>query len=397
MALGAAANVSDAEAESIESLPEDGTLGIQRTEEATQIDEIFNALDDETRSSFQNWQRNAAIGIEGRGLDLNDSLGNLGPFITDASETVAILERQKLALKGLVRDTGVVFEALTERDQELARVIVGSDNTFDALASEDAALAEIFRILPTFQRESRATFERLDEFQVNTKPLFEDLIPVAQDLSPTLRSVRELAPNLRSLFVDLRSLNRTSVEGLPALRDFLDGLTPVLDRLDPFLSNLNPVLRYLEFNKKTVTDFLVGPGAALGGAYDKVAGDPARRHGLRQLSYLSTEAPGAVSQPPGDESRKRLSRARDPERLQLGQQRDLPQLRLQEHRLLERRSAVLAGSGRAADPPRRVDPGDQQRRPSGPAFAPCHIQGALPSSDFGSFGEGRFPGLFHDP
>ena len=50
VSLGAAANVSDAESESIESIPEGGTLGVSRTEEATQIDEIFNALDEETRT-----------------------------------------------------------------------------------------------------------------------------------------------------------------------------------------------------------------------------------------------------------------------------------------------------------------------------------------------------------
>lgn len=397
VSLGAAANVSDAQSESVDSIEEDGTLGISRTEEATQIDEIFNALDEETRTSFQNWQRNAAIGIEGRGLDLNDALGNLGPFITDASDTVALLERQKLALQGLVRDTGVVFEALTERDQELAQVIIGSDNTFEALASEEEALAEIFQILPTFQRESRATFERLDEFAVNTKPLFEDLIPVAQDLSPTLRSVRELSPNLRDLFVDLRSLNRTSVEGLPALRDFLEGLTPVLDRLDPFLSNLNPVVRYLEFQKKTVTDFLVGPGAALSGAYDKVAGDPARRHGLRQLSYLSTEA---LSIQPSRLPTNRGNAYLAPNILN---------------------SFTSASSGifpnfdckntdyTPGAPPSSQDQDEQEIRlgervpginrgnPPDPAFAPCVVADAFPSSPFGGFGDGRAPELFHDP
>src|SRR5215216_1424588 len=70
VSLGSAANVSDAEADGAESVEEGGTLGVGQTEEATQIDEIFNALDEETRRSFQNWQRNAAIAIDGRGLDL---------------------------------------------------------------------------------------------------------------------------------------------------------------------------------------------------------------------------------------------------------------------------------------------------------------------------------------
>src|SRR5918999_2318416 len=266
VSLGAATNVSDAEVASVETIPEGGHLANSQIEEATQIDEIFNALDEETRESFQRWQANAAIAIQGRGLDLNDSFGNLGPFIADSSAVLDTLNRQKAALKGLVRDTGVVFEALTARDQELAGVITNSNQTFDALASQEQALREIFQVLPTFQRESRATFERLDAFQANTRPLVQDLIPVARDLSPTLRSVRELSPNLRDLFRELRPLIRVSEKGLPALRRFLDDLAPVLDRLDPFLANLNPVIRYLGFHRHTIPDFLAGPPAALAGS-----------------------------------------------------------------------------------------------------------------------------------
>ena len=135
VSLGAAANVSDAEAEGVEALEEGGTLGVEQTQDATQIDEIFNALDEETRESFQRWLANSSTAIEGRGLDLNDALGNLGPFVSDAADLLEILNRQKVALKGLVRDTGTVFEALTERDQALAGVITGSNETFEALAT----------------------------------------------------------------------------------------------------------------------------------------------------------------------------------------------------------------------------------------------------------------------
>jgi ABC-type transporter Mla subunit MlaD len=397
VSLGAAANVSDAQADSIESVPEGGTLGVSRTEEATQIDEIFNALDEETRLSFQNWQRNAALAIDGRGLDLNDSLGNLGPFVTDAADVVTILERQKAALKGLVRDTGTVFEALTERDQELAGLIEGSDNTFEALASEDQALAETFRILPTFQRETRATLERLDSFQVNTRPLIQDLIPVARDLSPTLRSVRELSPNLRSLFIDLRALENVSRTGLPALRDFLTGLAPVLDRLDPFLANLNPVIDYLEFQKKSVTDFLVSPGAALGGAYEPVPGDPAPRHGLRQLPYLGTEAlsiwpsrlptnRGNGYLPPG--SLNGFTAAKNGMTPDFDcKNTDFTTGGLPGSQDLDEEE-IVAGE---------TVPGLNGGQPPGPTYAPCYVQDQFPNSRFGNFGDERFPQLFQDP
>ncbi len=108
-----------------------------------------------------------------------------------------------------------MFEALTERDQALAGVITGSNETFEALASEDEALAESFQILPTFERESRLTFDRLDEFQADTRPLIQQLIPIANDLSPTLASVRRLSPSLKSLFEDLDVLITVSKTGLP--------------------------------------------------------------------------------------------------------------------------------------------------------------------------------------
>jgi phospholipid/cholesterol/gamma-HCH transport system substrate-binding protein len=397
VSLGAAANVSDAQSNDIQTVPEGGTLGVSRTEEATQIDEIFNALDEETRASFQRWQANAATAIDGRGLDLNDAFGNLGPFVTDASDIIDVLDRQKAALKGVVRDTGTVFQALTERDQQLAGVVRGTDNTFDALASEDQALAQTFQILPTFQRESRATLERLDRFQANAHPLINQLIPVARDLSPTLRSVRELSPHLRNLFVDLGPLEDASVKGLPAVRDFLDGLRPVLDKLDPFLANLNPVIQYLEFQKKSVTDFLVGPSAALSGSYEPVAGDPAPRRGLRQLAYVGNEALAVWP--------SRLPTNRGNGYLEPGALTGYTSAKNGIFPNFDCKNTDFATGG----PPSQQDTDEQDivagqsvdgingGQPPDVAFAPCFHAGDFENSKLGNFGDDRFPQLFQEP
>jgi phospholipid/cholesterol/gamma-HCH transport system substrate-binding protein len=292
IALGASSNATDAQAESIESIEEGGTLAVGQTKNATQIDEIFNALDTETRQSFQRWQQNAAVAIQGRGLDLNDTLGNLGPFVTDASEILAALNRQKVALKGLVRDTGTVFEALSERDQELAGAIVGSEQTFGALADSDRALAESFQILPTFQRETRTTLEALDDFQVNARPLVQKLLPVANDISPTLASVRKLSPNLEELFRDLDPLIKAGRRGIPALGRFLgeEGLRPMLQNLAPFLGNIQPIVAYLRTYRKTVTDFLGQFGFGHAGTTAQTPDQDYSPKALRILSHLSTES-----------------------------------------------------------------------------------------------------------
>jgi ABC-type transporter Mla subunit MlaD len=396
VSLGAAANVSDAQADGVESIPEGGTLGVGQTQEATQIDEIFNALDEETRLSFQRWQQNAAVAIQDRGLDLNDSLGNLGPFITDASNVVEILNRQKEALKGLVRDTGTVFEALTAQEQALAGAIVGSENTFEALAREERALAESFQILPTFERESRLTFERLDEFQADTHPLVRDLIPVARDLSPTLRSVRRLSPDLRKLFVKLGKLETASEDGLPGLERVLDGLAPVFDALDPALANLNPALRYLEFQKKTMTDFMAGPATALSGALDKFSGDPAPRHYLRQIGYLGSET---LSLHPVRLPTNRGNGYNAP--LALTSPTATARGMFPSFDCKNPDYTPLEGGDPDEDivlkdnPP--YDPQVHGGQPPDATFAPCWVAGDFPASPFGSFGGDRAPQVFPDP
>jgi ABC-type transporter Mla subunit MlaD len=389
IALGDNANVEEFAVEEVESVPEGGSLGCEQTEEATQIDEIFNALDEETRLSFQRWQASAAESIEGRGLDFNDALGNLGPFVTDAANVVDILKEQKTALKGVVRDTGATFEALTAHNEALAGAIVGSRNTFEALASEEQALAETFQIFPTFEREARATLDRLDRFQVNARPLVRELIPVARDLSPTLSSVRELSPNLRNLFVDLDDLQRVSRDGLPALGDVLDGLRPVFDRLDPFLANLNPILRYVNLNRGTVTDFLGAPGFAHAGVLPKQPGDPAPNHTLRILSHLSAEtlsiwpvrlntnrgntylAPGALSKIATEGMFPNFD-CKNTDYTLLSQPADEDEVRL------------------GQDPPAGVSGVTSN-------FAPCYIQGEYPAPAGEDYGGGRFPQLFADP
>ncbi len=241
---------------------------------------------------------------------------------------------------------------------------------------------------------------------MNTRPLVQELIPVARDLSPTLKSVRELSPHLRNLFVDLDDLQRVSETGLPALRKFLDGLAPVLDSLDPFLANLNPVIRYLEFQKASITDFLVGPAAALSGSYEPVAGDPAPRRGLRQLSYLGQRGTSASGRRGW---RPTAATATSSRACSMASARR----RAGSSRTSTARTPTTGGrSGGRADPDEdevrigAVRRGHQQGDPPGVTprqFAPCFIAGDFANdNDFqaaqnGTFGDGRFPEVFADP
>ena len=273
-----------------EPIPEGGHLAQTQVQDQTQIDEIFQGFDEQTRTAFQSWMQNAGIAINGRGLDLSDAFGNLGPFASDASDVLGTLRRQEQSLRTLVHDTGDVFAALTDHDQALAGAIVGSNRTFGALASQSRALSDTFKIFPTFENETRLTLDRLKPFAEDARPVFHDLEPVARDLSPTLRDVRRLAPDANRLFKNLGPLVKVSRTGLPSLSRFVRELRPVMDGLDPFLANFNPVLRWLDYQAPVVTDFLANPSSSTADFLPFQSDQNAPLHLSRQMTILTSES-----------------------------------------------------------------------------------------------------------
>ena len=146
------------------TVPDGGFLGDARVAKTVELDEIFQALDPKTRKSFQTWQQDLSKAVAGRGRDLNDALGNLPAFADDGNDLLTVLDGQAEQVSGLVRGTGQVFGALTQDEGQLHNLIVNAGDTFDATSRQQEALAQTFRIFPTFLDESKATFQRLESF-----------------------------------------------------------------------------------------------------------------------------------------------------------------------------------------------------------------------------------------
>ncbi|MGI8802923.1 MAG: MlaD family protein [Solirubrobacteraceae bacterium] len=270
------------------TIPEGGQLSDSRIAPATTLDQVVQAFDPITRQAFRNWQRDLAAGSAGRGSNLNDALGNLPGFVAGAGDVLDVLDAQSAAVRRLVRNTGVVFSAVSQDRRQLHNLIVGADQTFAATASEQRALAQTIAVLPTFLDETKATLVKLETFAANTNPLIGDLRPAVHDLAPTLHDVRVLAPDLRRTFQKLDPLIRSAKTGLPALRDILVAVKPLLRNLDPFLEQLNPILQWLEYNQYTVGDFFSGDAGTLA-AVTTPSTSQEVGHYLRQYSPLGPE------------------------------------------------------------------------------------------------------------
>jgi phospholipid/cholesterol/gamma-HCH transport system substrate-binding protein len=255
-------------------LEDGGRLDTGQVEPTVELDEILEIFKPQTRDAFRDWIRSSARQIEGRGQDLNFAFANLAGFAEDGAGVLKVLDDQKVALRRLVKNTGVVFGALNERDGQLRDLIVNSERTFSATAEQQENLARIFEIFPTFLLESRLTLARLEEFANDTQPLVTDLKPVADDLGPTVRDLSILGPDLENLFRRLEPNIEAAPKNLPQAERFLRGAGPLFTALHTFLPELNPVLSYANFSQDQVAHFFVNGGAATQYRLPDVASQP---------------------------------------------------------------------------------------------------------------------------
>jgi ABC-type transporter Mla subunit MlaD len=182
----------------------------------------------------------------------------------------------------VVRDTGAVFEALSERDGQLRSLIENSNRVFATTAARNRELEETFRALPTFQRESKVTLARLTQFAKDTNPLVTQLRPAARQLSPTLQDLSLLAPDLKALFQNLNPLFDVAKKGLPATEAFLDELHPLLANFDAPLRQLNPPLIGVGEYKDELSSFFANVTAAT---------QATTQEGNARVHYLRTTNP----------------------------------------------------------------------------------------------------------
>jgi virulence factor Mce-like protein len=272
-------------------LEDGGRLPTGQVQRTIELDEVFESYDRRTRQAFRAWQEEISRAVGNRGDDLNRVLGHFPEFAREANDLLDVLNTHEREVRGLIRDTGHVYGALSRDEDQLHNLVVNSDRLFEQTQQERESLAEAIRIFPTFLEESRATAVRLEDFSRNTQPLIEDLRPVTRELQPTIRAVRRLAPDLRRYFPTFDEQIRVGIRAGPPTRQILRATRPLLHSLGPFLEEFNPILEWFELHNHLIADFL-GFGASA--TADTIPSAPRGEvgHYLRQLSVNGLETLG---------------------------------------------------------------------------------------------------------
>jgi len=222
-----------------------GQLSNSQVEPSVTLDDIFSAFDAKTRRDFQIWNEALAEGINGRGEQINASLAQLEPFVENANRLVTLLDEQEGAVRALVHNTGVVFNALASRDHQLEGSIANGERTFHAAAEASQAFAAAFRALPGFEHNSTVAFRETDKFAALANPYFEEFRPTERQLAALLAAAKPFSPQFNDFLSALGPLTKAARTDLPDMRKALELSVPVLENFRPVLHNLDPFLKYL--------------------------------------------------------------------------------------------------------------------------------------------------------
>jgi phospholipid/cholesterol/gamma-HCH transport system substrate-binding protein len=176
-------------------------------------DEIYAALDADTRPYLKLLVSGAGKGLRDRGDDLREVFRRFEPIHRDLARVTRASARRRTELKRLIHDYGLLMTELGRHPQDLRRLVTASRSVFDALANEESSISSAVAELPGSLRASERALQRVRVF------------------APVLQS------SLESLREPIRKLPATNEAVIPFLRE----TTPILrDEIRPFVRAARP-------------------------------------------------------------------------------------------------------------------------------------------------------------
>lgn len=270
-------------------LPDGGRLSVSQSFEKSDIDDVLRSdFDPETRRATQRLLSGIAVAVGGRSASISGALGHSGPLAEEGGDVLRILDREREAVRRLVRDGGFVLAALGRRQGELSGLVRSGDRVLTTTARRHAELEETVRILPTTLRELRPTFVEVEAISAEAAPLLRELRPAGRALGPTLVDVAALAPQLRGLFRDVDRVTRVSRRALPATTRVVNAARPLFQALAPALRELLPVVDFAGLYKQEVATGFANVASSMQAV--ERGDDGQIRHYLRVLVPLNHEA-----------------------------------------------------------------------------------------------------------
>ncbi len=112
------------------------------------LDQVLGSFDKQTQQNLQALLSGTGLALAGRGQDLNNAFGNLGPAVTELGAVVGELNQQQGNLQSLINNGATVLSTIGERSGDVRTLVTAGDQVLSATAARDAALNASVNSLP---------------------------------------------------------------------------------------------------------------------------------------------------------------------------------------------------------------------------------------------------------
>jgi phospholipid/cholesterol/gamma-HCH transport system substrate-binding protein len=228
---------------------EGATLPVENTAPDVELHEILEALDADTQAYLRLLLVGAGKGLDGRGRDLGELLGSLGPINRDLERLNRKVAERKENLRRLITNFNRLTLTVGRAEDDLAELITSSNASLGAIAEQDLNVQRTVSLLPGTLAQARETLNAITPFANELGPTFNELRPFARNLPELNASTEEFAnavtPVIRS---EIRPFVRTARGPVPDLNVAAKRIEKTSPRLRNVLQTLNRLANMAAFN-----------------------------------------------------------------------------------------------------------------------------------------------------
>jgi phospholipid/cholesterol/gamma-HCH transport system substrate-binding protein len=193
-----------------ETIADGGLIPLEDTTTAVDLDELFALFDAKTRKGLRNVVRGFGASYAGRAREANQGWEYLNPSLVASRRLFSELTVDQKALASFVVDNARLVSDITERRDDVVRLVDRLATTFDAIGREKGSLTQAVGELPGFMRRANSTFLNLRATLDDLDPLVDESRPVTPKLRAVLAQLRPFARDASPTFSDLSALVRSS-------------------------------------------------------------------------------------------------------------------------------------------------------------------------------------------
>ncbi|HWJ10443.1 MAG TPA: MlaD family protein [Nocardioides sp.] len=224
----------------------DDPIGLDRTTESSDLYEVLDVLDAQTRKQATSTLREVGGGMAGHGEDLAAFLASAPDVLRDLGAVSQALSSKEAELPDLLAEAQLLAGRFDGRESELAGLVDQTARTLSAVAVDDAApLRDTVQRLPQTLSTVRAAMDDLRGPLADTRRAVTALEPGAVALARSENDLRGFLRDAVPVADQVPGVARQAVPAVKALTGAMADARPLAPNLAQAVNDLVAPLRVL--------------------------------------------------------------------------------------------------------------------------------------------------------